>query len=183
MSTRTTPVPLLCLATLVLACASEQPPAGDTTSTGSSVGYVLDAGHAETLIGGNGEVTIIASPKTDSDRFAMGTQVLRAGTGIPVHRHEHADEAFFVHEGSGVGIVGESRSALAEGDALFVPRGVWHGFSAENEDLEVVWVIAPPGLDDFFRETRVPPGTPLLSFTPEEMERIGLKHGITNRPN
>lgn len=183
MTTRRTLVPLLSLGIMILACASEQPSGEGTTSTSLSQGYVLGMGEAETLVGGNGEVTIIASPKTSSSHFAMGTQVLRAGTAIPLHRHEHADEAFFVHQGGGVGVVGERRSALAEGDALFVPRGVWHGFSAENEDLEVVWVIAPPGLDDFFRETRVPPGTPLLSLTPEEMEQIGLKHGIRNKPD
>jgi hypothetical protein len=48
--------------------------------------------------------------------------------------------------------------------------------------LNVVWFIAPPGLEEFFRETRVPPGTPLRNLTPEQMEKIGLKHGLEKKP-
>lgn len=147
-----------------------------------SRGYVLHKGEAETLVGGNGEVTVVASPATGSPKFAMRTQQLRPGSSIPIHRHEYADEAFFVHHGSGVGVVGDERGTLAEGDALYIPRGVWHGFETGSEELDLVWVIAPPGLEDFFRATRVPPGTPLPDLTPEEMEQIGLKHGIRNKP-
>jgi hypothetical protein len=48
--------------------------------------------------------------------------------------------------------------------------------------LNVVWFIAPPGLEEFFRETRVPPGTPLRNLTPEQMETIGLKHDLEKKP-
>ena len=157
---------------------------GDSTSNAEvSVargGYILHPPEAERLVGANGEVAILASPATGSPHFAMGTQLLRSGTSIPVHRHEYADEAFFVHAGTGLGIVGETRTTLQEGDAIYVPRGVWHGFEADTHDLRVVWFIAPPGLEEFFRETRVPPGTPLRAFTPEQMEQIGLRHGIRN---
>ena len=142
----------------------------------------MSDGEVETLVGGNGQATITTSPITGSQHFAMGTQQLKPNSSIPVHRHEFADEAFYVQGGSGVGVVGEEHHRLSSGDAVFIPRGVWHGFQTDAEDLNVVWVIAPPGLDEFFRETRVPPETPLRSLTPEQMERIGLKHGITNKP-
>jgi quercetin dioxygenase-like cupin family protein len=165
---------------MLAACARGSSPSQRQGPT-SSDGYVLHPDEAELLLGGNGQVTIIASPATGSPHFAMGTQQLLPGTSIPVHRHEHADEAFFVHSGTGVGIVGETRTDLREGDAVYVPRGVWHGFEADTDELGVVWFIAPPGLEEFFRETRVPPGTPLPSLTPEQMEQIGLRHGIRNK--
>jgi len=99
-----------------------------------------------------------------------------------MHRHEHADEAFFVHDGHGIGVVGETRKSLSKGDAVYIPRGVWHGFETDTDNLNVVWFIAPPGLEEFFRETRVPPGTPLRNLTPEQMEKIGLKHGLEKKP-
>ena len=99
-----------------------------------------------------------------------------------MHRHEHADEAFFVHDGHGIGVVGETRKSLSKGDAVHIPRGVWHGFETDTDNLNVVWFIAPPGLKEFFRETRVPPGTPLRNLTPEQMEKIGLKHGLEKKP-
>ena len=166
---------------LSFACVPEPPPAEGEATAPSAQGYVLHQGEAETLVGGNGEVTIIASPATNSPHFAMGTQQLRRRSFIAVHRHEYADEAFFVRDGSGVGIIGENRSTLGAGDALYIPRGVWHGFETESDDLNLVWFIAPPGLEEFFRETRVPPGTALPSLTPEQMEQIGLKHGIRNK--
>jgi quercetin dioxygenase-like cupin family protein len=112
----------------------------------------------------------------------MGTQELRSGSSIPMHRHEHADEAFFVHDGNGIGVVGETRKSLSKGDAAYIPRGVWHGFETGTNNLNVFWFIAPPGLEEFFRETRVPPGTPLRNLTPEQMEKIGQKYGIENKP-
>ncbi|HEX9698917.1 MAG TPA: cupin domain-containing protein [Acidobacteriota bacterium] len=172
---------LLAVAVLAAGCGSQ--PSGRESEVQSSVarGYVLPPDDAETLVGGNGVVTIIASPSTGSEIFAMGTQKLYPNSSIPVHRHEHADEAFFVHQGGGVGIVGDRHTVLSPGDAVYVPRGVWHGFETGTEELNVVWFIAPPGLEQFFRETRVEPGTPLRNLTPEQMEQIGLRHGIRNR--
>ena len=57
-----------------------------------------------------------------------------------------------------------------------------HGFETDTDNLNVVWFIAPPGLEEFFRETRVPPGTPLRNLTPEQMETIGLKHDLEKKP-
>jgi quercetin dioxygenase-like cupin family protein len=65
--------------------------------------YVLGAGEGEHLIhfrdGGN--IFIKVDPVKGSNNLALGTQQLPKGSGIPVHRHPHNDEAFYVLEGSG----------------------------------------------------------------------------------
>jgi quercetin dioxygenase-like cupin family protein len=161
-------------ALLGLGCVQHSSTKLSDSESPASSGYVL--------VGGPGLMKIFTSPATGSSHFAMGTQELRSGSSIPMHRHEHADEAFFVHDGHGIGVVGETRKSLSKGDAAYIPRGVWHGFETDTESLNVVWFIAPPGLEEFFRETRVPPGTPLRNLTPEQMEKIGLKHGLEKKP-
>jgi len=63
-------------------------------------GYVLGAGEGEHLIhfrdGGN--IYIKVDPVKGSNNLALGTQQLPKGSGIPIHRHLHKDEAFYVLE-------------------------------------------------------------------------------------
>ena len=67
-------------------------------------GYVLSAGQGERLahFADAGEIFIWVGPATGSANFALGTQQVRAGGGIPVHRHWEKEEAFSVLEGSGI---------------------------------------------------------------------------------
>ena len=48
-----------------------------------------------------GDIVIKLGTATGSDNLAMGTQQVKIGTGIPIHRHFKMDEAFYVLEGSG----------------------------------------------------------------------------------
>jgi quercetin dioxygenase-like cupin family protein len=67
-------------------------------------GYVLGAGEGERLahFADAGGIFIGVGPATGSPRFALGTQQVPAGSGIPVRRHSEKDEAFYVLEGSGI---------------------------------------------------------------------------------
>ncbi len=112
----------------------------------------------------------------------MGTQELPAGDKIPVHRHENQDEILFIHEGSATGVLGDSSVPVEPGTTVFVPRGVWHSVeNTEDETVEIVWVVVPPGLEGFFRDIGVPPGEECVSISAEEMANIRSKHGITQR--
>jgi quercetin dioxygenase-like cupin family protein len=67
-------------------------------------GYVLGAGEGEHLVhfADAGEIFIGIGPTTGSASFALGTQQVRVGGGIPIHRHWEKDEAFYVLEGGGI---------------------------------------------------------------------------------
>lgn len=62
--------------------------------------------------------------------FIFGQSTFEPGTGIHVlHRHVGADEMFFVWEGEGSHLeVGGTEHPMRPGDAVYVPRGEWHGF-------------------------------------------------------
>ena len=174
----------------VLAIAVWQPsgksPAQATPAQSKATegGYVLRSGEGEILQRGKGNtITIKVDPKTGSPNIALGTQSLEAGVGIPVHRHENEDEVLFVHEGSGVAILGDRRQAVTKGDTIYIPHGVWHGVESKEEGINLMWVVTPPGLESFFREISSVPGTPQRALTPAEIDDIGRKHGVTFKPH
>ena len=62
--------------------------------------------------------------------FIFGQSSFAPGTGIhALHRHTGADEMFFVWDGEGSHLnVDGTEHSMRPGDAVFVPRGEWHGF-------------------------------------------------------
>jgi quercetin dioxygenase-like cupin family protein len=141
-------------------------------------GYVLAAGEGEVIRRKGNTVTVKVDPQIGSPSMAMGTQALDPGVGIPVHMHEHEDEVLFVHEGRGVAVLGGQRKEVGQGDTVFIPHGVWHGVESSGEAVELLWVVTPPGLEGFFRETGTAAGAPPKVLTPAQLEDVGRKHGV-----
>jgi quercetin dioxygenase-like cupin family protein len=137
--------------------------------------HVFNADKAEHLIhfrdGGN--IFIMAG----TDSVAMGTQQIKAQGGIPIHRHLHMEEAFYVLDGSGTCILEDAQHPVSQGSSILVARNTWHGFKTASADLLVLWVMAPGGLDAFFRETCSAPGAPAKKLRAEQVRQIALKYG------
>jgi hypothetical protein len=62
-----------------------------------------------------------------------------------------------------------------------VPKGVWHGVENPDSELLLLWVVAPPGLEAFFREVASVPGAPPRELTREQLDEIARKHGMRLR--
>ena len=146
-------------------------------------GYVLGAGEGDHLIHfrDGGDIFIKVDPVMGSDSLALGTQLLPKGSGIPVHRHLHQDEAFYVLEGSGAVTLNDVSHSCERGGTVFIPRNTWHGFSCPDQKLVLLWIMAPAGLDGFFRETCGRPGEPRKQLTREQINAIALKYGTEYR--
>lgn len=146
-------------------------------------GYVLGATEGEHLIHfrDHGNIYIKIGSATGSGNLALGTQQVTSGAGIPVHRHLHMDEAFYVLEGAGVVTLNDVRHPFEKGATIFIPEKAWHGFENPDHELVLLWVMAPPGLDGFFRETCTPPGVPPKQFTREQIREIARKYGTEFR--
>ena len=146
-------------------------------------GYVLGAGGGEHLIhfrdGGN--IFIKLDPVTGANHLGLGTQQLPKGSGIPVHRHLDRNEAFYVLEGSGEVTLNDVRHPCETGGTIFIPKNTWHGFSSPDQELVLLWIMVPPGLDGFFRETCSRPGEPRKELTREQINAIALKYGTEFR--
>jgi quercetin dioxygenase-like cupin family protein len=146
-------------------------------------GYVLAAGEGDHLIHFRdaGSIFIKIDPVKGANNLSLGTQHLPKGSGIPVHRHFQMDEAFYVLEGGGSVTLNDVRYRCEKGGTIFIPKNTWHGFSCPDRDMLLLWVMAPPGLDKFFRETCRPPGESAKELTREQINAIGLKYGTEYR--
>jgi quercetin dioxygenase-like cupin family protein len=128
-----------------------------------------------------GDIYIKASPATGLADLAVGTQQVKLGTGVPVHRHPVMTEAFYVLEGQGSVVLDDVRQPCGKGSTIFIPRMTWHSFENRDHELLLFWMVTPPGLDAFFRATCSPPGAPAKALSREQTHEIGLKYAIEFR--
>jgi quercetin dioxygenase-like cupin family protein len=151
--------------------------------TAASQGYVLGATEGEHLahFRDAGNIFIKVGPARGSDSLALGTQQVPVGTGIPIHRHFRMDEAFYVLEGSGIFTLNDVRHPFEKGGTIFIPRNAWHGFANPDHELLLLWIMAPAGLDGFFRDTCNPPGVPPKQLTREQVNEIAREYATEYR--
>ena len=133
------------------------------------------------IFGTAGNVFINVGPATGSGNLALGTQQVPVGAGIPIHRHLRVDEAFYVLNGSGIFILNDVGHPFEKGATIFIPRNAWHGFANPDHELLLLWIMAPPGLDGFFRDTCSPPGVPPKQLTREQVNEIARKYATEFR--
>ncbi|HEY1545693.1 MAG TPA: cupin domain-containing protein [Xanthobacteraceae bacterium] len=156
---------------------------GQATSATAATpsGYVLGADEGEHLVQRGGNIFIKADPTRGSAGLAMGTQQILPGVGIPIHRHFQMDEAFYVLGGAGTFILDEVRHPIEKGGSIFIPKNAWHGFQNPDHELDLLWMVAPPGLEAFFREVATPPGVAPKPRTKAELNEIARKYATEFR--
>jgi quercetin dioxygenase-like cupin family protein len=144
-------------------------------------GYVLGPTDGEHLIQRGGNIFIKLDPTRGSNGLAMGTQQILVGVGIPIHRHFEMDEAFYVIDGGGTFILNDVRHPIEKGGTIFIPKKAWHGFENPDRELLLLGVVAPPGLESFFREVATRPGVPPTPRTKEQINEIARKYATEFR--
>jgi quercetin dioxygenase-like cupin family protein len=109
----------------------------------SQAGAVVPATGGEVILQTDrGTETIKVTPEM-SGQLGLATTHMRApGMKITPHVHVEDDEAFFVHRGGGVFLLGDRKVSIAEGDIVFVPKGTVHGFENSSGDTFLVWAIS-----------------------------------------
>jgi quercetin dioxygenase-like cupin family protein len=151
--------------------------------TAAAQGYALSPTEGEHLVHfrDHGNIFIKVGSATGSDNLALGTQQVMLGTGIPIHRHFHMDEAFYVLEGGGSFILNDVRHSFEKGGTIFIPKNSWHGFENPDHELLLLWAVTPAGLDGFFRDTCTPPDGPPKQLTREQINELARKYGTEFR--
>lgn len=144
-------------------------------------GYVLGPSEGEHLIQRGGNIFIKADPTKGPSGLAMGTQQVLAGVGIPIHRHFEMDEAFFIVDGGGTFILDDASHPIDKGSSIFIPKNSWHGFQNPDRELLLLWIVAPPGLEAFFREVTTRPGVPPVQRTKQQLNEIARKYATEFR--
>jgi len=114
--------------------------------------------------------------------FVMEQHVPRHQHPPGRHVHEVDDQSWFVIAGRGRWFVGEQTIEAGPGDFVHGPHGVPHAFSADTDDLHVLVITAPAGLEGFFDAmgvdatelTHPPADLPEVPDDPEAARRYGV---------
>jgi quercetin dioxygenase-like cupin family protein len=98
-----------------------------------------------------------ADPKLTPDKtgfppLSMGYQTLAPGGRVREHSHGDQIELQICFRGHGYVMVDGTRHTLVPGTACFLGYDVKHEIVNDGpEDLVMMWVITPHGLENFFR--------------------------------
>jgi mannose-6-phosphate isomerase-like protein (cupin superfamily) len=141
------------------------------------------AGPLRLLAAGAGEITGGADRNdryrvdgaVTGGRVALVEQTIAPHTlAAPLHRHSREDEYSFVLAGT-LGVVQDGVEIVARpGDLVFKPRGRWHTFwSAGADELRILEVISPAGIEELFRLLAQPGG----EYDPQTMPALGARFG------
>lgn len=109
--------------------------------------------------------------------FSSGVQVIAPGGYVREHRHGREHELLFFYSGRGRVETGGESHPVAEGAMMFIGPGNPHRIVNEGaDDLKMMWVLMPGGLEDFFAaigRRRTPGEPPPAPFPrPENAEEI-----------
>ena len=138
------------------------------------VGVVITAAGGEVLRSTERAVeTIKITPEMSSQLGLAATHFKASGLKITAHIHEQDDEAFFVHRGGGMFTLGDRKVPIAEGDIVFIPKGVVHAFENTTSDTYLVWAISSSKYLELHRMffSGADPGA-------AEIERLYKKYGF-----
>ena len=112
----------------------------------------------------NGHADPKLTPATTGfEALAMGYQTIPPGCRVREHSHGDQIELQICFRGRGRVVVDGVSHPLTPGTACFLGYDVKHEILNDStEDLVMMWVITPPGLEDFFKAIGRPrqPGDP-----------------------
>lgn len=114
------------------------------------------------------------------DSFSTGLQVLEPGAHIRRHAHERSHELLFCYRGTGQADIEGHLHEVRPETMILIGRGLQHKVTnTGSEQMRLLWLIAPPGLEDWFRAigVRRRPGAPM----PPPFERPSNVEMIQNQ--
>jgi len=145
--------------------------------------YRLGAGEGRRLWA-FGDLMILKSTTSDTEGrvFVMEQHVPRHRYAPGRHVHAVDDQAWFVIAGRGRFFIGDETLVAGPGDFIDGPHGLPHAFSADTDDLHVLVITTPAGLEGFFAEigveattvTHPPDGLVETDDDPAVAERYGI---------
>ena len=97
-------------------------------------------------------------------------------SGPPLHIHPHADELFYILEGTLTMQQGEEVSEVSAGDVVYIPKGVPHTFAnLSDKPARSINVFCPSGLADFLVEVSDTAATDPSNLN---MKEIAARHDL-----
>ena len=132
----------------------------------------------------NGFAEVKVTPAaTGHPGFSAGFQTVAPGGRVREHSHESQVELQVCFRGTGRIVVDGEIHALVPGTMAFLAPHAKHEIVNEGEDdLVMLWVISPPGLEDFFaaigRERKLGEPAPAPFARPADVVAIERAMGM-----
>jgi len=109
-------------------------------------------------------MTFLATGEETEGQFALIEAVARKGNVPPRHIHHWEEESFYVLDGEMTVSVGDRTIKATPGTMVCLPRDVAHSFAIESEQLRMLILLTPAGLERWFKEFSVP--APAMTLPP-----------------
>lgn len=138
------------------------------TSIDARRAYGLDSEGGERLLW-MGEPTLLKATEAETNGAYSLAEVYANHGDVPLHSHEHEDEAFYVLEGHITFEVGGQTIEAGPGSFVFGPRGVPHRYTVTSPTARMLMLFTPAGFERFIRATSVATDT-LERPSPDEIE-------------
>ena len=133
----------------------------------------------------NGYAHVKVSPQaTGFDVLSMGYQTISPGGRVRPHSHDSQIELQICFRGAGRLVADGIAHDLVPGTTCFLGYDVVHEIinDSPQDDLVMLWVISPPGLEDFFaavgRERAAGETAPEPFARPDDVVAIEQKLGF-----
>lgn len=111
--------------------------------------------------------SFLVTAEQSAGAFVLIHCYFRKGGEPPAHFHRHEDETFYILEGEISFHIGNKKFTAKAGELAFAPREVPHHFSLQTDTAKALLLIAPAGIETFFREFSVPAQSLELPPIPE----------------
>ena len=119
-------------------------------------------------------LTFLATAEETRGQFALIEATSRKGNVPPRHIHHREEETLYVLEGEMTVSVGDRTFKATPGTMVCLPRDVAHSFAIESEQLRMLILLTPAGLEGFFKEFSVP--APAMTLPPANEPGYGDVH-------
>ena len=101
-------------------------------------------------------MTMRATAEQTGGAFSLMEERLPRGAEPPPHVHRREDEAFYVLEGYLTVRVGDEVFPAGSGSFLFCPRDVPHLLTVESDEVRMLTLCTPGGVEKLFVELGEP---------------------------
>ncbi|MEX2615031.1 MAG: cupin domain-containing protein [Alphaproteobacteria bacterium] len=159
----------------------------DKSSRGAA--FVVQPGEGQSYwqpVPANGYAEVMVSSRNDPSiaGFSSGVQVIAPGCHIREHQHGTEQELLFFFEGKGTVLVNGEEHRVQPGTTVYAGPGNSHKIMNDGpDDLKMMWVMMPGGLEDFFeqigRARRLGEDAPAPFARPENIAEIEARTVFT----
>ena len=132
----------------------------------------------------------LATGEDTNGKYALWEAIVPPGGGPPPHVHSREEEGFYILEGEITGWIGDQSIHGTTGTLIFAPRGVPHSFEIHSNQVRMLILLTPAGLEEYFKQFCTP--APALTLPPpaevpyadvQKLIAVASKYGIENVPS